>query len=218
MKFLAALFIASAAFATVTPPAKWQNPTVWRNIKTGQTPDAARRILGDPSDTESTKALDIWYYADSPTTDENGRITRPKYGLLMFRKTPQGIGLQKWTPPDWPNRPTWDQLQIDYKQALADQRAATIAEKERIAAEVTEQRATQRQATIQKRQQTAEQAKIDRLNRRSTTVNRQPRKIPPAKPDAHAQLMSRYFITIGGAFIVIAIIIGGTYGYKQFNS
>ncbi|RKY06893.1 MAG: hypothetical protein DRP56_06635 [Planctomycetota bacterium] len=222
MNFLTAVLIVAAAATansqSVTPPAKWQNPTLWSRVKPGQTPDAARRILGDPAGTESTKALAIWYYGDVPTTAESGKITRPKHGFLMFRKTPEGVALAKWTPPDWLNRPTWDQLQTDHKQALAAQQAAAAAEKKRIADEAAAIRQTKRADTIKKQQQVTLQRQQQAAITRQQRAARPKHKTPPVKPDAHTQLMSRYFITIGGSFIVMALIISGTYGYKQFRT
>jgi hypothetical protein len=45
------IFVFATALAADTQPVapqKWQNPTAWRNIKAGQTPEQVSRILGEP--------------------------------------------------------------------------------------------------------------------------------------------------------------------------
>ena len=135
------VIVSIAADEQPVMPEKWQNPATWQKIKAGQTPDQVRRILGDPAATESTKAIEAWYYGDTPKTDENGKTVRPEHGFLMFRKTPTGTTLQKWMEPDWQTLPTWEQLQADYKQAVVEQRRAETAERKRIAEEAADARA-----------------------------------------------------------------------------
>jgi hypothetical protein len=216
------LIVSLAADEQPVKPQDWQNPALWHKIKAGQTPEESVKLLGDPIETESSKAIEVWYYSDTPQADENGRMIRPKHGFLMFRKTPTGNTLQKWMEPDWQTLPTWDKLQADYKQALADQRAAEIAEHKRIAEAAATARAEQAEerkhisaeTTAQRKQQ--QKAQVTPRRERKQTTKRAP--TPAAKPDTHTRLMSRYFIIIGGVFVVMAVIVGGTYGYKQFNT
>ena len=205
--------VALAADAQPLAPQKWQNPTLWRNIKAEQSPEQVQRVLGDPIDTESTNSIECWYYADTPKADENGANIRPKHGFLIFRKTPAGTTLQKWVEPRWEILPTWEQLQTDYKQAIADQRAAEQAERQRMVQEAAAERRQRLQARAAAQQRQVATAPM---------VNARPQvergKIPPAKPDAHTQLTSRYFISIGIAFVVIALIIAGSNGFRLFKN
>ena len=216
------LAVALGADAQPVKPQNWQNAATWQKIKTGQSPVQVRNILGEPTATESTNSIEAWYYGETPKTDESGKTVRPKYGCLMFQRTQAEQVLKKWAEPNWKMLSTWEQLQADYKQAIADHRAAQIAERKRIAdeaaaerAKLAEERKRIAEEAIALRQQQNQEAIAIRQERMQATGHRP---VPAAKPDAHAQLMSKYFITIGGAFIVMAFIIAGTYGYKQFNS
>ena len=202
MKSITLLYFVLTAIAT-TPPAKWQNPTNWRNIKPGIIPKRAAAMLGDPVETETARTSEIWYYADTPTAE-----TRPKHGLLIFRKTPQGMVLYKFAEPNWKTIPSWQQLQADYKQSIAEQ----TAEKKRIAVETNKARFVERRATMQRRAE-------KRVAQRQAVIPRPPReyKTPPAKPDLHTKFTSRYFIIIGGSFFVVAFIIAGSHGFKLFK-
>ena len=199
-------------------PQKWQNPVTWQRIRAEQTPSQVQQILGEPTATESTNTTEVWYYGNEPKTDENGTTERPKDGCLMFRRTPTEHLLTRWVEPNWKILPTWEQLQTDYKEAQAEQRAAQIAERKRVAEEAAAARAKQ----IEERKQlSAERAVMNEQRRSSVYTDRQARttpKIPAAKPDAHTQMTSKYFITIGISFFVIAFIIAGSYGFKQFKS
>jgi len=189
-----------------TPPAKWQNPQCWRNIRLGQSPDDVRRFLGDPAEGDESPALAVWYYAS--------RAEHPKDAVLVFRKSRDVQTLQKIMEPNWQTMPAWQRLQADYQKALADQRAADLAEKRRLAAEAAAKKAAEREAFIAKQ-------RADLAARTAAIQNQPPRQkaaIPPAKPDTHTQLASRYFIMIGISFVVIAFIIAGSYGFRLFKT
>jgi hypothetical protein len=153
------LIVSFAADEQPVKPQEWQNSTVWHNIKTGQTPEQSVKLLGDPIETESSKAIEVWYYSDIPQPDENGKTVRPKHGFLMFRKTPTGNTLQKWMEPDWQTLPTWEQLQADYKQVLADQQAAKIAESKRLADEAAAERKSIAKEATEERQRNIDDQK-----------------------------------------------------------
>ena len=135
------LIVSFAADEQPVKPEQWQNPATWQKLKPGQTPSEVRGILGEPTATESTNAIEALYYGDTPKTDDSGKTERPEHGCLMFRRTPTEHILQKLIQPDWQMLPTWEQLQTDYKQALADQKAAEAAERKRLADEAAAARA-----------------------------------------------------------------------------
>ncbi|MFA5187025.1 MAG: hypothetical protein WC551_11135 [Patescibacteria group bacterium] len=138
-----------------TPPAKWQNPSNWRNIKTGITPDQTSRLLGDPADTDASETLQVWYYA--------GKEQHPKDAVIVFRNTPAGLTLQKYTEPLWTSMPTWQQLTEEYNQALADQRAADMAERQRLAAIAAAEQKAQTEAAAEARRQRSQELQESRI-------------------------------------------------------
>ena len=214
--------VLAVVFAADTQPVKpeiWQNPASWKKIKAGQTTEQISRTLGDSAATESSNAIEAWFYSDVPKTDENGRTVRPTHGFLIFRKTPSGNTLQKWVEPDWQTMLTWAQLQNDYKKAIAEQKAAARAqlmeERKQQAEQAAAERAERQKAAIEAKEQRKQAIAAAAAARKPSQVRRS-EALPD--PDAHTKLSSRYFITIGICFFVIAFIIAGSYGFKLFKS
>ena len=211
------LTVALAADAQPVKPQNWQNPATWQRIKTGQTPSEVRKILGEPTATESTKAIEAWYYGDAPKADENGSAERPEHGCLMFRRTPTAHVLQKWVQPNWQILPTWEQLQDGYKQALADQRAAQTAERKRLAEEAAAARTRQAEETRirmeQQRKERAEKRAQQMALAQQKNIPSEQAEIPKSQTGKASNwfLENIFILSCSSAFLVLLIV----FVYKQ---
>jgi hypothetical protein len=180
-----------------TPPARWQNPALWPQLRVGQSDNQVRRLLGDPAAEESTRTLEAWYYQDVPNGDE-----RPSVGRLIFRRTPQGTVLKEFNEPDWSRVPDWQMLNDDYRR--------------RIAASQTPERPSPRQFTAVSAAPSAPEPAVKRPARpdsRPAAAVAEPEGAP--KPDSTAAA-GRYFVWSGIAIGAIGIVIAIGQGAKLF--
>lgn len=193
------IILLTLAAAELTPPAAWQNPSAWTGIREGSTPDQVRRLLGDPAATEETRTLEVWYYQDVPTDG-----SRPSAGRLVFRKSPEGTQLDAFTEPDWSRVPDWRQLNKTYREQLLAERQA--ARPQPPIAQPQPQPQPQPQKPVALRSRPA-----------VTTAPAAPAETRQTPEDRRTQFTSRYFLTIGGAFIAMAAIFTLCHGSKFYR-
>ena len=138
----------------------------------------------------------------------------------MFRRTPKEHILQKWVQPDWKAMPTWEQLQADYKQSLADQKAADRAKLLEERAKLLEER---KQRTEQAAAEQAEKQKALAEARQQQLQNKvQLESDAPAKDQTEATvkrsgqqsswIMDNIIII---ASVLVFVAMGAVFVYKQ---
>ena len=136
----------------------------------------------------------------------------------MFRRTPTEHILQKLIQPDWQMLPTWEQLQTDYKQALADQKAAEAAERKRLAEAAAAYRAKQaeerrKQAEQQRIAQAEKRAKMRTLIQQESSSNTGQQAEAPKRTGGQSSWLMDNILIIGS--VVVLVVMGAVFVYKQ---
>jgi hypothetical protein len=193
-----AILLCMLVLGDITPPAQWQNPAAWHGLTAGCSADHVERILGEPAATESSRTLDVWYYQGTPEND-----TRPSTGRLIFRKMPDGtVTLKEFTQPDWSVVPSWTELNRKYREELLSQQQAAANQARANRPVVNVPHAPERPAVTTQRS----------LPRPSSNVLASPK--PKIDSD---QLAGKYFVGVGVAFGIMALIIGFTQMSRYFS-
>lgn len=185
--------LAVAFTAQIVPPSPWQNPANWQRIREGLPQQQVERILGAPAATESTPALEVWYYQDTPSGGD-----RPSAGRVVFRNSADGKKvLSDYRPPDWSRVPDWRQLNMEYRNQLVAQRHPLPAPSA-VTAAPTSPALPQRLPPV-------------------TQQSSKPSPPAPALEDLQAKTASRYFIGCGIALGSMALIFAICQGSKFFR-
>ena len=220
------LSFSALVFAAGGSIEKWQVQDYWQKLTPRMTEVVVIDLLGEPLEKETVNDTQIWYYQEAPKREGDTIIDRPRDGILRFRVNGSACLLFDWKEQDWTT--TTPHTEAQY---LAEQKRIETQQKSEELARQREEQQAQRQAETERlraereaeRLKAAEESKQCRQKqaelRQQQLAENPPRQTTQQKERASGYTLNnghtKYWFSIAGLFLVMAIGISITFGFKK---
>lgn len=201
---------------------KWAVQKYWDMLEVKKTDAVVIELLGRPREIETVNNTQIWYYQQAPQRQEGAVVSRPRCGLLRFRSNDSVCLLIDWKEPDWSVSAPHTEAQYLSEQQRVEQQIKA-EEARRLRQEHQAQREQNRAQQETARQKAAEEARQSNLAQTNLT-QQQLAETPAVRQDPQSEKPlgfslnnghTKYWFSVAALFIVMAISISITYGFKK---
>ena len=201
---------------------KWQVQDYWGKLEVKMTEQVVIDLLGQPQDKETINNNLIWYYPEIIARQGDAILSRPEHGFVRLKLIDGKSLLHSWKVPNWEEVFSYteqeylaEQRHDKTQQNREQQQAQREAEAERVKAEREAARLIAIEQAQQRREEQAALKQQQLAERQARQTEQADNPNPKKRAGGFALSSYRYWFSIAGLFLLMAVGISITAGFKK---